>query len=49
MKAERAVLALEHFQYAIADESIFALCELLCGGSRQQHSELDQIPTGGAA
>ena len=33
----------------IADESIFALCELVCGGLRQQVAELDQLLTGGAA
>jgi DNA-binding transcriptional ArsR family regulator len=27
----------------IADESVFALCELVCGGLRQQVSELDQL------
>jgi DNA-binding transcriptional ArsR family regulator len=26
----------------IADESVFALCELVCGGLRQQVAELDQ-------
>ena len=36
-------------RYAIADASIFALCEQVCGGLRQQLAELDQILTGGAA
>ena len=29
----------------IADESVFALCELVCGGLRQQVAELDQLLT----
>ena len=33
----------------IADESIFELCELVCGGLRQQVAELDQLLSGGAA
>ena len=33
---------------SIADDSIFELCELVCGGLRQQVAELDQI-LGGAA
>ena len=33
----------------VADESIFELCELVCGGLRQQVSELDQLLSGGAA
>src|SRR6187402_2504526 len=33
---------------SIADESIFALCELVCGGLRRQVSELDQLLAGGA-
>ena len=36
-------------RYAIADESVFVLCEQVCGGLRQQISELDQILTGGTA
>ncbi len=32
----------------IADESIFALCELVCGGLREQVAELDQLLGGGA-
>jgi len=35
--------------YAIADEGVFALCEQVCGGLRQQIAELDQILTGGIA
>ena len=34
-------------RYAIADESVFALCEQVCGGLRRQVAELDQILTGG--
>ena len=34
---------------SIADDTIFALCELVCGGLRQQVAELDQLLTGGAA
>lgn len=34
---------------SIADESIFELCELVCGGLRQQVAELDQLLAGGAA
>lgn len=33
--------------YSIADESVFDLCEQVCGGLRQQVSELDQLLTGG--
>ncbi len=29
--------------YAIADDSVFALCEQVCGGLRRQLSELDAI------
>ena len=32
----------------IADESIFELCELVCGGLRQQVAELDELLWGGA-
>ncbi len=35
--------------YAIADEGVFALCEQVCGGLRQQIKDLDQILTGGIA
>lgn len=35
---------------AIADESIFELCELVCGGLREQVAGLDELlPGGGAA
>ena len=34
---------------SIADESIFALCELVCGGLRKQVAELDELLAGGAA
>ena len=34
---------------SIADDTIFELCELVCGGLRQQVAELDQLLTGGAA
>ena len=33
----------------IADETIFELCELVCGGLRQQVAELDQLLSGGGA
>jgi DNA-binding transcriptional ArsR family regulator len=33
----------------IADETIFELCELVCGGLREQVVELDQLLSGGAA
>ena len=29
--------------YSIADESVFELCELVCGGLREQVSELDKL------
>jgi len=32
--------------YSIADESVFELCELVCGGLRRQVSELDAILQG---
>ncbi|HET8757162.1 MAG TPA: metalloregulator ArsR/SmtB family transcription factor [Solirubrobacteraceae bacterium] len=34
--------------YAIADETVFALCEQVCGGLRRQLDELDQVLQGGA-
>jgi DNA-binding transcriptional ArsR family regulator len=33
-------------RYAIADESVFALCELVCGGLRDQLGELDRLLSG---
>lgn len=33
----------------IADDSVFALCELVCGGLRSQVAELDQLLAGGGA
>ena len=33
--------------YSIADDSVFDLCEQVCGGLRQQVTELDQLLTGG--
>ena len=33
----------------IADESVFELCELVCGGMRQQVTELDRLLSGGPA
>jgi hypothetical protein len=33
----------------ITDESVFALCELVCGGLRQQVADLDQLLSGGSA
>jgi DNA-binding transcriptional ArsR family regulator len=35
-------------RYSIADSGVFDLCEQVCGGLRQQISELDQILTGAA-
>jgi DNA-binding transcriptional ArsR family regulator len=32
--------------YAVADDSPFALCEIVCGGLRRQVSELDELLTG---
>ena len=34
--------------YAIADESVFELCEHVCGGLRRQLDELDAMLPGGA-
>lgn len=31
----------------IADDSVFALCEIVCGGLRQQVAELDELLSGG--
>jgi DNA-binding transcriptional ArsR family regulator len=36
-------------RYEIADEAVFALCELVCGGLRRQFDELDAVLPGGAA
>jgi DNA-binding transcriptional ArsR family regulator len=33
----------------IADDTVFELCELVCGGLREQAAELDTILKGGAA
>jgi len=33
--------------YAIADEGVFELCELVCGGIRRQLDELDALLQGG--
>jgi DNA-binding transcriptional ArsR family regulator len=33
--------------FAIADDSVFELCEQVCGGLRRQLSELDAILQGG--
>ena len=30
-------------RYAISDESVFELCELVCGGMRRQVAELDDL------
>ena len=35
--------------YAIADDGVFELCDLVCGGIRRQVSELDAILQGGQA
>ncbi|WP_217914979.1 ArsR/SmtB family transcription factor [Miltoncostaea marina] len=34
---------------SIADDTIFELCELVCGGLRRQVAELDELLAGGAA
>ena len=34
---------------SIADDSIFELCEIVCGGLRRQLTELDGLLAGGAA
>ena len=34
-------------RYSISDETVFELCELVCGGLRHQVSELDGILAGG--
>ncbi len=34
-----------HVRCSIADETIFELCELVCGGLRRQVAELDQLLT----
>ena len=36
-------------RYAIADDTVFALCEQVCGGLGDQLAELDTILSGGAA
>jgi DNA-binding transcriptional ArsR family regulator len=38
-----------HARYAIADESVFELCEQVCGGLRRRIAELDGVLAGGAA
>ena len=35
-------------RYAITDDTVFALCEQVCGGLRDQLAELDSILRGGA-
>ena len=36
-------------RYSIADSGVFDLCEQVCGGLRQQVTDLDQILTAGIA
>jgi DNA-binding transcriptional ArsR family regulator len=36
-------------RYAIADDTVFALCEQVCGGLRDQLAERDSILSGGVA
>lgn len=36
-------------RYAIEDETVFALCELVCGGLRAQLAELDGILAAGVS
>jgi DNA-binding transcriptional ArsR family regulator len=38
-----------HVRCFIADDSVFELCEIVCGGLRAQVAELDQLLSGGAA
>ncbi len=38
-----------YVSYTIADESVFALCELVCGGLRRQLDALDSTLSGQAA
>ena len=38
-----------YVRYGIADPGVFDLCEQVCGGLRQQVTDLDQILTGGIA
>ena len=51
--AQAGVVAREkdgnHVRCSIADESIFELCELVCGGLRRQVAEIDELLAGGAA
>ena len=35
--------------YAIADESVFELCEQVCGGLRRQRDELNELLQGGTS
>lgn len=32
-----------HARYSIADDTVFALCDLVCGGLRRQLDELDHL------
>ena len=36
-------------RYAVADQSVFDLCEQVCGGLRQQVAELDRLLAAGGA
>ena len=36
-------------EYEIADDTMFALCDLVCGGLRRQVAELDQVLSGSGA
>lgn len=36
-----------HSLYAIADESVFDLCERVCGGMRRRLGDLDEVLQGG--
>jgi len=36
-------------RYAIADDGVFALCEQVCGGLRQQLDQLDALLQGGVS
>ena len=38
-----------HVRCHIVDQTVFELCELVCGGLRRQVAELDQLLAGGGA
>jgi len=38
---QAGIVARENVRYTIADETVFALCELVCGGLREHRDALD--------